>query len=90
MDYPTAGACLLFLCISLWCYRRGLKDGLAIQRGGQPEPIKTPVKMVQEYKAAKLDEVATKEAKAEGDRMIQGLANLLSYTGKPQNPKEGE
>lgn len=75
----TFGLCLFIL--PLWAYRRGLKDGLAIQQGKAPEPIKTPVAMYKQH-------TEVKEAKREQSKLSQGIHNLMSYDGSPQ--EEGE
>jgi hypothetical protein len=74
---------VLFSCLFLWAYRRGLKDGLALNNNKPIEPIKTPVAVIQEVKAAKV----TKEQEV---RTAQYLENLLSYTGETQKPIETE
>lgn len=76
----TIGAAtLLFLCPSLlWAYRKGLKDGLAIQNGAKTiEPIRSPVQIMEQRREAK-------ETKAQEDLLAQGLRNIFSYTGDAQ------
>jgi len=90
MEYMITGVafglCLFF--VPLWAYRRGLKDGLALNQGKTIEPIKTPVEVVQKHVEERTQK---KEAKAAEDAMAQGLANLMAYDGSPQaKPKEGE
>jgi len=97
MSYLSAGMSLLFLCLilglmsmlTICVYERGIRIGMRHEKGIEPEQIKGPVKIIQEYKQAKVDAVAAKEAKVEEDKLIQGITNLFAYTGKPQNPKEG-
>lgn len=68
---------LCFFVVPLLAYRRGLKDGLNIQQGKQPEPIKSPVQHIRDRKEQK-------EAEKEQDMMMEGLQNILSYDGEPQ------
>lgn len=78
MDYAMMGilfGCLFF--VPLWAYRRGLKDGLALNQGKQPEPIKSPVAAVRDYKQAKVE-------KKQNDQLTEGLINLLNYNGERQ------
>lgn len=44
MEYLFAGLVVAFFCI--WCYRRGVKDGMAIKKGKQPEPIQNPITQI--------------------------------------------
>lgn len=62
---------------SFWAYRRGIKDGMALGDSKPLEPIKNPVKVIQEHKEAK-------ETKKEADQFMQGLNNMLNYDGTPQ------
>lgn len=85
MEYLIIGT-VLGLClfiIPMWSYRRGLKDGLAINQGKTPEPIKTPVAAVKNHYTAK-------KSKEEEDKVTQGLQNILSYDGSPQEVKHEE
>lgn len=67
----------------LFAYRLGLKDGMAVSKGQKPEPIKGPVAMAMEYKR-------DKEQQKQTDEIAQGLANLLSYNGDPQEKGGGK
>lgn len=90
MEYMITGVVfgLCLFILPLWAYRRGLKDGLALNQGKTIEPIKTPVEVVQKHVD---NRTQAKEAKAAEDAMAQGLANLMAYDGSPQpKPKEGE
>ena len=83
MILSIAGICLLFLCPSLlWAYRRGLKDGLALNKGAPTfEPIPTP----SQYLAQRAEVKATKQQE---DLMVEGVNNLFEYD--PLKPKGGE
>ena len=70
-------AVVLFSFLLLWAYRRGLKDGLRLKDDKPLEPIKTPVKVVSEARDAK-------QAKADSDKVTQGLINILNFDGNPQ------
>ena len=72
-----------FTYLGLWLYRRGLKDGLALNNNKPIEPIKTPVAVIQEVKKAK----AASEIE---EKTAQYLENLLNYTGETQKPIETE
>lgn len=68
---------VLFSCLFLWSYRRGLKDGLALKDNKPIEPIKTPIAVIQERTQAK-------EATKEENIQAQFISNLFGYTGEPQ------
>lgn len=68
---------VLFSCLFLWSYRRGLKDGLALKDNKPIEPIKTPVAVIHEHTEAK------QASKAE-ELQVQFMENLLSYSGSQQ------
>jgi hypothetical protein len=70
-------AAVLFSCLLLWSYRRGLKDGLALKDNKPIEPIKTPVSAFKEVMQAK----ETKEAE---NTQAQFMTNLFGYDGSPQ------
>lgn len=73
------GVCLFF--VPIWCYRRGLKDGLALTQGKPIEPIQNPVQAVVSHVERKQEQ---KEAKTVEDKLSIGLANLMSYDGTEQ------
>jgi hypothetical protein len=75
--------CIAAFVTSFWAYRRGLKDGLALNNNKPIEPIKTPVAVIQEVKTAKV----TKEQEV---RTAQYLENLLNYTGETQAEVKNE
>jgi len=88
MEYVYLSAIIGLCFFNFFAYRRGLKDGLALNQGKTIEPIKTPVAVVQKHVEERTQK---KEAKAAEDAMAQGLANLMAYDGSPQaKPKEGE
>ena len=68
---------VLFSCLFLWAYRRGLKDGLALKDNKPIEPIKTPVQAFNEVKEAK-------EIKVKEDTDLQFMTNLFGYSGERQ------
>jgi hypothetical protein len=69
---------VLFSCLFLWAYRRGLKDGLALRDNKPIEPIKTPVQVIHERTEAK--EISKEEEKQE-----LYMTNLFGYTGEKQD-----
>jgi hypothetical protein len=79
------GLCLFI--IPLWAYRRGLKDGLALNQGKPVEPIKSPV---QAYNELKDTQTVKKEAKVANDALSVGLANLMAYDGSKQKEVKNE
>jgi len=88
MEYVYLSAIIGLCFFNFFAYRRGLKDGLALNQGKTIEPIKTPVAVVQKHVEERTQK---KEAKAAEDAMAQGLANLMAYDGSPQAKlKEGE
>lgn len=68
---------VLFSCLFLWSYRRGLKDGLALKDNKPIEPIKSPVAVIKEHAEAK-------EAKEEEDIQSKFMENLFGYDGSKQ------
>lgn len=78
------GVCLFF--IPVWFYRRGLKDGLALNQGKPIEPIQNPVQAVIKHVETRKESAEVKKA---NDEIAEGLANIMSYTGEPQK-KAGE
>ncbi|OUS72987.1 hypothetical protein B1748_23550 [Paenibacillus sp. MY03] len=87
MEYLVGGVVfgLCLFILPLWAYRRGLKDGLALNQGKTIEPIANPVQAVQSHIQRSHE---SKETKAANAHMMEGLANLMAYDGTPQ--KEGE
>lgn len=87
MEYLITGT-VIGLCLfvlPMWAYRRGLKDGLAINQGKAIEPIQNPVQSVTQHIERK---AAQKETKTANDHVSEGLANLLSYDGTAQKGAE--
>ena len=80
----TFGLCLFIL--PLWAYRRGLKDGLALNQGKPIEPIQNPVRAYTEYREQRAEKKEVKEANS---AMMEGFNNIMGYTGDPQK-KAGE
>lgn len=74
---------LCFFTVPFWCYRRGLKDGLALNDNRPIEPIKTPLAAIHEAKEAK-------EIKIENDKIQQGIQNILNFDGTPQKEDKNE
>lgn len=69
--------CMAAFFTSLWSYRRGLKDGLALNDNKHIEPIKTPVQVIHERTSAKeISEAEKAQAKF--------IENLFAYTGNTQ------
>ena len=88
MEYVYLGAIIGLCFFNLWCYRRGLNDGLALIQGKSIEPIQTPVQAFTAHVERKAE---GKKASKADDELARGLANLMSYDGSPQpQPKEGE
>ena len=69
--------CMVAFFTSIWCYRRGLKDGLSLKNDNRIEPIKTPVQAFNEVKEAK-------EIKVKEDTDLQFMTNLFGYSGERQ------
>ena len=69
--------CMVAFFTSIWCYRRGLKDGKALSEGKPIEPIKTPVQAFNEVKQAR-------EISKEEKEQAQFMNNLFEYTGEVQ------
>lgn len=86
MEYVYVGAIIGLCLLNLWAYRRGLKDGLALNQGKPIEPIQNPIKSLIEYREKQTEK---KEVKQANSAQLEGFANLMSYTGDSQE-KVGE
>lgn len=75
---------LLGICMGLFLYRQGVRDGLAMQKGQEPEPITTPVKLLSDYRESKSARLEAMEAKVESDKIEQGWENIFAYEGEKQ------
>lgn len=78
--YVIATAGLLFLCsmiLSIWIYERGMRAGMRREKGIEPEPLKSPLRIIEDRREAKA-------TKAETDKIMEGMNNILSYTGDKQ------
>jgi len=69
---------VLFLCL-YFAFREGLRLGMNVSKGKDIEPVKTPIRVIQEHKTNKEVEKANKEFQDE-------LNAIMSYTG--DEPKE--
>lgn len=87
MEYIYLGAIIGLCLFNLWSYRRGLKDGLALNQGKPIEHIQNPVQAVQSHMDKRHEQ---KIAKDEESKLAEGLANMMAYDGTPQKAKEGE
>ncbi len=68
---------VLFSCLFLWSYRRGLKDGLALKDNKPIDPIKTPVQAIHEV-------IQAKELSEAEKIQAQFMSNLFGYDGSSQ------
>ena len=64
---------VLFLCL-YFAFREGLRLGMDVSKGKPIEPLKTPIRAIQENKTSKETEKANKEFQDE-------LNAIMSYTG---------
>lgn len=88
MEYVYLSAIIGLCFFNFFAYRRGLKDGLALNKGQPIAPIQTPVEVVQKHMD---NRTQAKQSKDQEDALAQGLANLFAYDGTPQpQPKEGD
>ena len=69
--------CMVAFFTSIWCYRRGLKDGLSLKNDNRIEPIKSPVSVIKEVAEAK-------EIKEAEQTEAQFMTNLFGYDGTKQ------
>lgn len=76
-------ATVLFLCPSLlWAYRRGLRDGLALNQGAKTiAPIRNPMQQAMEQRREATK--ANKEPPPDTfiDSLLKGHANMMAFTG---------
>lgn len=86
MEYVYVGAIIGLCLLNLWAYRRGLKDGLALNQGKPIEPIQNPVKSFVEFREKATEK---KEVKQANTAQLEGFANLMAYDGTDQT-KVGE
>jgi hypothetical protein len=70
---------LCFFICPLWAYRLGLKDGLNIK---QDKPIQSLPKIPTPFQKVKTDEAT--------DKVMQGIHNIMSYDGNPQEEVKKE
>jgi hypothetical protein len=84
--YVIAGLGLFFLCpaisiLTVWVYERGIRAQIRREKGIEPEPIKTPLQIIDTRREAK-------QSKAQQDLITQGMANIFAYDGTPQRGGE--
>jgi hypothetical protein len=87
MEYVYLSAIIGLCFFNFFAYRRGLKDGLALNQGKPVEPIKSPVQAITEHRERQTEK---KETKAANDAVSIGLANLMSYDGSKQKEVKNE
>ena len=61
---------LCFFMLSFWAYRRGIKDGIALNNGKAIQPIQTPIQAVKKHTEAKTDDKKQQE---------EGIQNIMNY-----------
>lgn len=69
----TVLSLVLFLCL-YFGYREGLRLGIDVSKGKPIEPLKSPIKAIQEHIGNKEEKKAEKELQDEID-------SIMSYTG---------
>jgi hypothetical protein len=67
---------LLGFFMPVICYRKGLKEGYEMAKGKLPEPIKNPIKAVQEV-------IKSKKEEKNKNEFFEGLNNIMNYDGNP-------
>jgi hypothetical protein len=67
---------LLGFFMPVTCYRKGLKEGYEMAKGKLPEPIKNPIKAVQEV-------IKSKKEEKNKNEFFEGLNNIMNYDGNP-------
>ena len=79
----TALGIVLFLCLFLG-FKTGIRLGMNTARGITPPPLKNPVIAVQDA----VNDVKEHGEKIDSDRLFsEGLKNILSYTGDPDETR---
>lgn len=71
---------VLFLCL-YFGFREGLRLGIDVSKGKPIEPLKSPIKAIQEH-------IETKEAKKSEKELQDEIDSIMSYTG--DLPEDGE
>lgn len=78
MTYTLLAAIAVAFLMGFLVYRKGLQDGLSINKGRDIQPIKNPVQ-------ATIDTVIQAKQTVENQKqqvnLMQGLANMMGYTG---------
>lgn len=69
----TALAIVLFLCL-YFGFREGLKLGIDVSKGKPIQPLKSPIKAIQEY-------AENKEAKKTEKELLAEIDAVMNYTG---------
>lgn len=76
----TALAIVLFLCFC-FAFRWGLKLGVDVSKGRPIEPLKSPIKAIQEH-------IENKETKKAEKELQDEIDAIMGYTG--DLPEDGE
>ena len=76
----TALAIVLFLCL-YFGFREGLRLGMNVSKGKPIEPLKGPIKAIQEH-------IENKEAKKAEKELQDEIDAIMGYTG--DLPEDGE
>ena len=82
--YLTIAAIFAAFLMSFLTYRKGLQDGLAINKGKDIKPMQNPVTAT--YKAV-TEIKETAEMKKEEKEMAEQISNLMNYDGNPQKKR---
>jgi hypothetical protein len=76
----TALSIVLFLCL-YFGFREGLRLGMNVSKGKPIEPLKSPIKAIQEH-------IENKEAKKAEKELQDEIDAIMGYTG--DLPEDGE
>lgn len=76
----TALAIVLFLCL-YFGFREGLRLGMNVSKGKPIEPLKSPIKAIQEH-------IENKEVKKAEKELQDEIDAIMGYTG--DLPEDGE
>lgn len=63
---------MCFFIVPIWAYERGLKAGMRVSKGIEPEPLKSPVQVISDHKQAKVEKKVT-------DAFIEGFNNIFGF-----------
>lgn len=78
--YLFAGLIVAFFCI--WCYQKGVKDGIAVKNGHTPDPLNPIKKIIDNHEEAKKRSEQHDKEKSIEDQMQALSGYQPEFTGE--------